>query len=66
MGSPARGSQINIYGLDKLARDKFKKICRKLGYPVNEVLLEIIEAVVEAEDETNLRKFFKVMKDGSV
>ena len=65
MGSPARGSQINIYGLDKLARDKFKKICRKLGYPVNEGLLEIIEAVVEAEDETNLRKFFKVMKDGS-
>jgi hypothetical protein len=65
MASPTRGSQINIYGIDKTAREKFKTICRQLGFPVNEVLVEIIEAITTAPDERHLRKFFQVMKEGS-
>jgi|TARA_R100000808_G_scaffold2703_2_gene10335 hypothetical protein len=57
------GSQINIYGIDRPARDEFKRICRNLGYPMNEVFHEIIEAVVEAGNEKPLRALFLAAKE---
>jgi hypothetical protein len=59
----ARGSQINIYGIDKKARDEFKRICGDLGYHVNDVFQEIVEAVVQAGNAEPLKRFFKVMQE---
>jgi hypothetical protein len=59
VASPTRGHQINVYDIDKVSRDRFKLICKKVGYTMNETLKEIIEFVLETEDEGNLRKFFQ-------
>lgn len=61
--SARTGSQINIYGIDKVARSQFKNICQRLGYHMNDVFQEIIEAVVEAGNEEPLRALFQAAKD---
>lgn len=52
-----RKTQINIYGVDPAMRDRFKTHCRRLGYPMNEVLKEVIDYLLM--DDNNLRRFFE-------
>ena len=49
-------AQICIYGLDPSSRLEFKKICKKMGYPVNEVLLQMIDQIVK--EPQSLKRLF--------
>jgi|ETNvirnome_2_130_1030620.scaffolds.fasta_scaffold03562_5 NRPS condensation-like uncharacterized protein len=57
MGSPSRGKQINVYGLDTASRNKFKALCKGRGYSMNDVILEMLEFILENPD--NLKNFFQ-------
>ena len=62
VSSPSRGSQINIYGIDRTARKEFKSICDRSGYSMNSIFQEIIEEVVTDGSDRPLREFFALMK----